>query len=107
MNKKILRQDSIYDSEQYHMHNEEKNIVNTCRGQKRISLFSSSKDKCKEKENNQNIGTLIDGSVWQKVQEDSEPERSSFRTIFREVSVASILYTKCNIGKGKVRSAFS
>ena len=92
------------DSELFDTDNEEENIVNTRKGQKRMRLLSSSEDKCEE--NDQNSETAIDGTVWQKIQEGSEPGRSPLHTIFREIS-GPTGYAKRNIMKGKVRSAFS
>ncbi|GFW68031.1 uncharacterized protein TNCV_1617921 [Trichonephila clavipes] len=60
------REDSIYDlldSKQFDTENEEHNIVNKRRGRKSSRLFSNSEDDCKEKESNQKIKSLIDGSV--------------------------------------------
>ncbi|GBM00543.1 hypothetical protein AVEN_77353-1 [Araneus ventricosus] len=69
-----------------------------------MRLFSSSEDECEE--NDQNIETSIDGTVWQKIQQVSGPGRSPLHTIFREISWPTG-YAKRNIMKGKVRSAFS
>lgn len=102
-------EDSIYDpldsdSEVFDTDNEEENVVNTRRGRKRMRLFSSSEDECEE--NDQNIETSVDGTVWQKIHQGSGPGRSPLHTIFREIS-GPTGYAKRNIMKGKVRSAFS
>ncbi|GBM56687.1 hypothetical protein AVEN_98177-1 [Araneus ventricosus] len=69
-----------------------------------MRLFSSSEDECEE--NDQNIETSIDGTIWQKIQQGSGPGRSPLHTTFREIS-GPTGYAKRNIMKGKVRSAFS
>ncbi|KAK9702079.1 hypothetical protein QE152_g30167 [Popillia japonica] len=69
-----------------------------------MRLFSSSEDECEE--NDQNIETSVDGTVWQKNHQGSGPGRSPLHTIFREIS-GPTGYAKRNIMKGKVRSAFS
>ncbi|XP_029054592.2 uncharacterized protein LOC114881875 [Osmia bicornis bicornis] len=82
--------------------NQEENIVNTRRRQKRMRFLSSSEDECEE--NDQNSETSIDGTVWRKIQEGSKPGRSPPHTIFREIS-GPTGYAKRNVMKGKVKWA--
>ena len=57
-------------------------------------------------QNDPNIETSIDGTIWQKIQNESEPGRSQCHNIFKEKS-GPTGYAKRNIMKGKVNTAFS
>ncbi|KAL9905270.1 rhodopsin 4 isoform 1-T4 [Glossina fuscipes fuscipes] len=80
---------------------DEKNILNTRRGQKRKRFIVSS-----ESENEEEIETAMDGTVWKKVNEASNSGRTSIYNIFKEIS-GPTGYAKRNIMKGSVKSAFA
>lgn len=80
----------------------EENVSNVRRGRKRRRFLVSSDSENEEEV----IETAIDGTVWQAVKEGSNPGRAPIHNIFRETS-GPTGYSKRNIMKGKVRTAFS
>ncbi|KAL9921726.1 uncharacterized protein ACN427_003007 [Glossina fuscipes fuscipes] len=79
----------------------EENILNIRRGQKRKRFIVSS-----ESENEEEIETAMDETVWKKLNEWSNSGRTSFYNIFKETS-GPTGYAKRNIIKGRAFSAFS
>lgn len=75
--------------------------MNIRRGQKRKRFIVSS-----ESENEEEIETAMDGTVWQKIKEGSNRGRAPIYNIFKEIS-GPTGYAKRNIIKGRVESAFS
>lgn len=80
----------------------EENVSNIRRGRKRRRFLVNSDNENEE----EIIETAIDGTVWQEVKEESNPGRAPIPNIFR-VTSGSTGYSKRNIMKGKVRTAFS
>lgn len=76
--------------------------MNVRRGQKRRRFLVSSESENEE----EIIDTAIDGTVWQEIKKGSNPGRALIYNIFRETS-GPTGYSKRNIMKGKVRTAFS
>lgn len=80
---------------------DEENILNIRRGQKRKRFIVSS-----DSENEEEIETAMDGTVWQKIKEGSDRGRAPVYNISKEIS-GPTGYAKRNIIKGRVASAFS
>ncbi|XP_043506202.1 uncharacterized protein LOC122526712 [Polistes fuscatus] len=78
----------LFDSE-----TDEENILNIRRGQKRKRLIVSS-----ESENEEEIETAMNGTVWQKIKEGSNRGRAPIYNIFKEIS-GPTGYAKRNIIK--------
>ncbi|CAD1478498.1 unnamed protein product, partial [Heterotrigona itama] len=79
---------------------EDENILNVRRGQKRQRFLSDSESE----QNIENSVTARDGTVWYRIKEESVVGRPPFS--FREVSGPTV-YVKRNIMSGKIKSAFS
>ena len=80
----------------------EENISNVCRRRKRRRVLVSS-----DSENDEEVSEIaMDGTVWQEVKTGSNPGRAPSHNIFRETS-GPTGYSKRNIMKGEVRTAFS
>lgn len=80
---------------------DKENVLNIRRGQKRKGFIVSS-----ESENEEEIETAMDGTVWQKIKEGSNHGRAPIYNIFKEIS-GPTGYAKRNIINGRVESAFS
>uniref|UniRef100_A0A1A9US35 DDE_Tnp_1_7 domain-containing protein n=1 Tax=Glossina austeni TaxID=7395 RepID=A0A1A9US35_GLOAU len=80
---------------------DEENILNIRRGQKRKRFIVSS-----ESENEKEIETVMDGTVWKKIKEGSNSGKTLIYNIFKEV-LGPTGYAKRNIIKSRVKSAFS
>ncbi|CAK9833051.1 PiggyBac transposable element-derived protein 4 [Anthophora retusa] len=81
---------------------DEENVSNVRRGRKRRRFLVSSDSENEEEV----IETAVDGTVWQEVKEGSNPGRAPIHNIFRGTS-GPTGYSKRNIMKGKVMTAFS
>lgn len=80
----------------------EENISNVRRRRKRRRFLVSS-----DSENEEEVSEIaMDGTVWQEVKIGSNPGRAPGHNIFRETS-GPTGYSKRNIMKGEVRTAFS
>ncbi|XP_019888834.1 uncharacterized protein LOC109611302 [Ooceraea biroi] len=103
-----MENDDIFDTNDEYKSsdtdNEEENILNTRRGQKRMRFILSSESESDE--DDQRIETAADGTVCQEIKEGSKLGRAPLHNIFRDVSDPTG-YAKRNIMKGKVRTTFS
>lgn len=80
---------------------DDESILNIRGDYKRMKLEESS-----ESENEEEIETAVDGTVWQRIKEGTNCGRAPIHNIFKQIS-GPTGYAKRNIIKGKVESAFS